>query len=188
MAEGSKWTPGKIFLLVVGILGGLALICCGIGWLLIGDKIVAGMHFASDTADFAQRLQKDVGANTTFDIVADDPADMALAIGVTGELTPERITEVQDLAWKALGAAYGDHGFFPVKRLGVGAGKAGKKGKGSVSGWSAHTIAVDDIVKRTGVAAPPLVKFLPENFGNDDSDVHVTFGGSTKEGNGGDGK
>jgi hypothetical protein len=164
MAEGSKWTPGKIFLLIVGILGGLALLCCGGLYLLIGEEVIAGIKFGQDSIAFVERLEKDLGAGTTFDIAGEDQSDMAVAIGITGELTPERIAEAQEKGWKALAESYGKNGFFPIKRLGVGTTRGGRKGKGSVSGWTAHVVSVDEIVQRTGVPAPPMVKFLPKDF------------------------
>jgi hypothetical protein len=186
MAEGSKWTPGKIFLLIVGILGGLALLCCGGMYLLFGDEAIAAWRFGQDSIAFQLRLQQDIGKDTTFDIAAEDPSNIAVAIGITGDLTEERITEAQDKGWKALSESYAKNGFFPVKRLGVGTSQADRKGKGSVSGWTEHVVSVDELIQRTGAPAPPQVKFLPKDFdgGGSGVSVKVTSGSDESEGEG----
>ena len=166
MNEGGKWTPGKIFLLIVGIIAGLGVLCCGVGWLLWGDKITAGIAFGKNAAAYVERLQKDYGTTAIFGIEKNDRAEMVLTIGVEGDLTPERVTEIQDGAWKALGEVFGADGFLPVRQLAVGhpmkqegGGKAG-----AVIEWGKNVVDVEELVKRTGVAAPKNVGFLPEEF------------------------
>jgi hypothetical protein len=190
MAEGAKWTPGKIFLLVVGILGGLALLCCGGVWILFGDKILAGIAFGKDSTAFIERLEKDLGTGATFGIEQNDKAEMVLTVAVKGDLTPERVTEVQDTAWRALSDCFGKNGFFPVKEVGIGrTGASTKRGRGVVLDWSRNCVTVEELVKRTGVPAPPLVKFLPEEFAGNGTGVRVQVkGGGGEEEPGGDGK
>jgi hypothetical protein len=192
MSEGSKWTPGKIFLLVLGILAGLAIICCGAAYLLIGDKVMAGFAFTRDSAAYILRLQKDYGETALFDMVKNDRAEFVVTIGVEGELTPERVAEVQDGAWKALGEIFGANGFLPVKHLAVGRPVAGggKKG-GSVVDWGQNVVSVEELVRRTGVPAPPLVKFLPEDMENGRVKVKVDVKTGTEDeedGGGGTGR
>lgn len=166
MSDGGKWTPGKIFLLIVGILAGLAVLCCGGIWLVAGDKIMAGVSFGRNAAAYVQRLQKDYGSTAIFGIEKNDRAQMVLTIGVEGELTPERVAEVQDAAWKALGEIFGKDGFLPVAELGVGHPMKPEGGEaGSVVEWGKNVVTVEDLVKRTGVPAPKNVGFLPDEVG-----------------------
>ncbi len=166
MSEGGKWTPGKIFLVVIGAIAGLGILCCGIGWLLWGDKVMAGISFGKNATVYVQRLQKDFGETAIFGIEKNDRAEMVLTIGVDGELTPERVTEVQDGAWRALGEAFGTDGFLPVRQLAVGRPVKNESGgqAGTVVEWGKNVVDVDELVKRTGVAAPKNVAFLPEEF------------------------
>ena len=167
MSNGGKWTPGKIFLLIVGILAGLGILCCGGIWFVAGDKIMSGIHFGTDSAAFVQRLQKDFGPTAHFSIDKNDKMELILTIGVEGDLTPERVVEVQDTAWKAVGDTFGQHGFMPVKFLAVGHPVAGGGGQsGGVRDWAGNTVSIEELVARTGVPAPPNVKFLPDDMGN----------------------
>jgi hypothetical protein len=167
VAEG-KWTPGKIFLLVVGILLGLGILCCGGGYLLFGEKIKSVIEFGTDTAAFVGRLRTEFGDTASFDLVKNDKNDMVLAIGVPGELTPEKVPESQDKAWRAFADSFGKHGFVPVRWVAigrpiVGSGSGKQRGTGVVD-WSANMVSTDELVRRTGVPAPPLAKFLPEDL------------------------
>jgi hypothetical protein len=183
MAEGSKWTPGKIFLLIAGILAGLTIICCGAGWLMFGDKIMAGIEFGKGAAAYAVRLQKDFGNGAAFNIEHNDQGEMVLAIAVTDELTPQRVTEVQDTAWRSMAECFKDSGFLPVKQVAVGRPSAAGKQRSNapVIGWAANCVTVEEIVKRTGVPAPPLVKFLPEEFAEGTPGVKVKVSGGGEE-------
>ncbi len=188
MAEGAKWTPGKIFLLIAGILGGLALICCGGFWLMFGDKVMSGISFGKNTARFQQKLLSDFGADSAFEFKQNDKAEFILAVAVKDELTPERVTKLQDDVWRAVGDCFGQDGFFPIKHVAIGhPGPGSKPGHGVVIDYSANSVSVDELVKRTNVPAPPLVKFLPEGAMNGSSGVHVEFKTETKgtEGEGG---
>jgi hypothetical protein len=199
MSEGSKWTPTKIFLLVIGILAGLGILCCGGGWLMWGDKIMSGIHFGTNSGEFVRRLQADYGKTAVFGIEKNDKVEFILTIGVEGELTPERVRTVQDGAWKTFGDVYGKDGFFPVKHLAVGRPMKNSAGQGgAVVDWSANMVSTEELAKRTGVAAPPMVKFLPEDFANgrfkvsvsstDDTKDDATDEKKGKEGDGGGGK
>ena len=189
MTEGSKWTPGKIFLLVLGILAGLGILCCGAGYLLLGDKIKAGIAFGTDSAAFVQKLQKDYGKTAVFGIEKNDRAEFILTIGAEGELTPERVTQVQDGAWKTFGEIFGKDGFLPVRHLAVGRPVPGgpSRQRGAVIDWGKNVVSVEELVKRTGVAAPPLVKFLPAeiNAEGGNVEVKVTTEEKDQEGDGG---
>src|SRR5438552_18564814 len=100
--EGSKWTPGKIFLLIVGILVGLGAPCCGGVWFVPGVKIMSGIHFGKNSIAYVERLRKDYGPTALFGIEKDDRQNLVLTIGAGGELTPQRVVEVQGGAWKPL--------------------------------------------------------------------------------------
>ena len=187
MAEGSKWTPGKIFLLIAGILGGLALLCCGAGWLLFGDKVMATFKFGQDTTRFVERLQGDFGT-AAFDFEQNDRGEMVLAVGVKDELTEERVAEVQDTVWRAVSECFGKNGFLPVKHVAVGRPGAAKGKHSTVLEWSAHSVTVEELAQRTGVPAPPLVKFLPEDFEAEHSGVKIDMKGGGEEDGGDEGK
>jgi hypothetical protein len=180
MTEGSKWTPGKIFLLVIGILAGLGVLCCGIGYLVFGDKIVAIYKITQDSIAFRDRLRKDFGKGAAFGFEKNDHGEMIVTIGAEGELTPERVREVQDGAWKAIGDTYGKDGFLPVKHLAVGkpVPRSGDDEEmASVVDWGKNVVSVDELVKRTGVPAPPVAKFFPTGGKH----VRVQIGGKDAE-------
>jgi hypothetical protein len=164
MTEGSKWTPGKIFLLILGILAGLGLLCCGAGWLLMGDKIKAGFAFATDVKEFEKSVRTEFGPTAAFDLRDGGNAQFTLLIGVDGELTPQRVTEVQDRAWKLFGEHFAKNGFFHVEEVGVGHPTSGKKRQGKgVKDWRGNVVATSELIKRTGVAEPPIPNFLPDD-------------------------
>lgn len=182
MSEGGKWTPGKIFLLILGIVAGLGVLCCGAGWLLWGDKIKAGVSFGQNATVYVQRLQKDYGEKAIFGIEKNDRQEMVLTIGVEGELTPERVTEVQDGAWKALGDVFGTDGFLPVRQLAVGRPLEHEGGgkSGAVVEWGKNVVDVETLVQRTGVPAPKNVGFLPEEFDGKRVKIKVSVGADGK--------
>ncbi len=177
MSEGSKWTPGKIVLLVVGILAGLGVLCCGVGYVFLGDKIKAGFAIGKDTAQFILKLQKEFGPKTVFQPVTSGPAKFILAIGVDEDLTPERVTDIQDHSWRIFAETYAEHGFAQVTNLAVGRPAKGRSGRGAVDGWQDHMVSVEELVKRTGVAAPKISNIAKV----DDADVTVTVGGEPAE-------
>jgi hypothetical protein len=166
MSEGSKWTPGKIFLLVIGILAGLGILCCGAGYFFLGDKIRSITSIAKDSVAFGENLQKEFGPTAMFQLLPNGKAKFILAIGVEGDLTPERVAQVQNAAWKVFAESYRENGFVPVTQVAVGRPEKGvKAGRGEVSDWAANLISVEELVKRTGVAAPPVSAIIPVEHG-----------------------
>jgi hypothetical protein len=166
MAEGSKWTPGKIFLLVLGILAGLGILCCGAGYLLMGDKIKSAIAIGKDMASFMGTLQKELGSGTAFQLVPNGNAKFILVVGVEGELTPERVADVQDKTWKLFADAFKTDGFMTITHVAVGKPeKGGRASHQEVSDWAGHQISLADIVKRTGIAAPPISSIMPKDGG-----------------------
>jgi hypothetical protein len=163
MAEGAKWTPGKIFLLVAGILVGLTLLCCGGIYLVAGDAIKGTMALARNSVVCTERLTKEFGDGTTFELVPDGSLFIP-AVGVPGELTPERVVQVQDAAWRIIADVHAKDGFVPAFQLAVGKAEVGARGPGRVSGWAANVVSIDDLILRTGVARPPLLQFLPKQL------------------------
>jgi hypothetical protein len=179
MSEGSKWTPGKIFLLVIAILAGLGLLCCGGVYAFWGDEIMSGVYFGTNSGKFVQRLQADYGQTAVFGVEPDAQHEFVLTIGVEGDLTPERVREVQDGAWKIVGEVFGKDGFLPVKRLAVGKPLTSSMGQqGAVVDWADNIVSVEELTARTGVPAPPRVKFLPKDLGK--GRVKVTTGTNVK--------
>lgn len=178
MSEGGKWTPGKIFLLILGILAGLGILCCGGIWLVAGDKIMAGISFGRNAAAYVERLQKDFGETAIFGLEKNDRTEMVLTIGVEGELTPERVALVQDTAWKALGEVFGADGFLPVRQLAVGRPMKQEGGgkSGAVIEWGRNVVDVEELVRRTGVPAPKNTAFLPEEFDGKQVKIQVKVG------------
>lgn len=179
MSEGSKWTPGKIFLLIVGILFALGIVCCGGGYFLFKDKIRAAIDLGKESGVFVERLQKEVGPGTTFQPLGQGRKSVILLIGVTGDLTPERVTELQDKTWKIFAESYHEHGFVPVKELAIGKVATGKdKTSGDISDWSHNLVTVEELVKRTGVQPPPVSSIVPDGKGS--FEVNVTTGDDEK--------
>jgi hypothetical protein len=193
MAEGSKWTPGKIFLLIAGILGGLGLICCGGIYFLAGDKIMGMVSLGTNSVECSKRLTAEFGAGTTFELIPDG-REFIPAVGVPGELTPERVTKVQDGAWKIVAEVFAKDGFVPASQFAVGnSGSPGKAGTGRVSNWTKNMVPIDELVARTGVPRPPLANFLPEELSGGKVEVKVTTTPDAedegdKEDGGGEGK
>src|SRR5690242_7006047 len=98
MAEGRSWTPGKIFLLILAILAGLGILCCGLGYVFLGDAIKSSFTFGTDMAKYAMRMQKDYGKNVVVKLEnqpGSGKVEFILTIGVPGDLTPARVTEIQ---------------------------------------------------------------------------------------------
>jgi hypothetical protein len=178
MSEGSKWTPGKIVLLVVGILVGLVLLCAGLVFVFLGDKIKSVVAIGQDTVVFVAKLQKEFGGTAVFQPVPSGKSKFILAIGVDGDLTPERVLDVQDRSWKLFAESYAEHGFAQVTNLAVGRPAKGRSGQGAVEGWQDHMVSVDDLVKRTGVAAPKIASIAA----SDDPIVKVTVEGDSSGG------
>jgi hypothetical protein len=166
MSAGSKWTPGKIFLLVIGILAGLGLICCGAGYFFLGDKFRAAIPLLTDSIQFGERLQKEFGPTATCQFLQNGNAKMILLVGVEGDLTPERVAQVQDGAWRVFAESYREHGFVPVTQLAVGRPEKGARaGHGQVGEWTHNVVDVAELVKRTGIAAPPVTSLMPQGHG-----------------------
>jgi hypothetical protein len=166
MNEGSKWTPGKIFLLVIGILAGLGILCCGAGYLFLGDKIKTIFSMGKDSMVFAERLKKEYGQAAMFQLLPNGKAKFILAVGVDGDLSPERVAQVQNGVWKIFAETYKERGFVPVTQLAIGRPEKGvKAGRGEVSDWAANLVSADELVKRTGIAAPPVSSIVPVDHG-----------------------
>jgi len=181
MSAASKWTPGKIFLLVIGILAGLGILCCGGVYAFWGEEIMSGVSVTINSGKFAQRLQTDYGKTAVFGIETTAEKEMLLTIGVEGELTPERVREVQDGAWRTYGEVFGKDGFLPIKHLAVGKPLTASTGQaGAVIDWSANVVSVEELVARTGVPAPPMLKILPKEFGQRHMKVTVKTEGPVK--------
>jgi hypothetical protein len=170
MGARGAWTPGKIILLVVGILAALGLLCCGGLWVVYGDKARAGWALVRDSSTFVERLQKEFGARSAFGVEPDDKDQVILTIGAEGDLTPERIREVQDKAWKIYAEVFAADGGMPVHALAVGhpTGRKGRKTRGFQAGqiveWTANIVTVEELVKRTGVAAPPVSPLIADEL------------------------
>jgi len=178
MAEGSKWTPGKVVLLVVGILVALTVLCCGGVFLLWGKPIVGTIRFGLDMKTLVDRLHADFGPSTRFGI-KDVDQELVVLIGVDGDLSPARVREVQDKAWKDVSETFQEHGFLPVKRLAVGRAPSGS-GRHQITDWDANAVTVEELVKRTGAAAPKKAEFLPKDMDKSHIDMTVDEGGHEK--------
>jgi hypothetical protein len=171
MSDGSSpktgWSAGKIILMIAGILIGLVVLCCVAGYFVAGDQIKAGMKFGMDMAAFQKKIETDLGEGA----VAVPQNDM-LMIGLKENPSPERVVEVQDLAWKSFANHFRENGFIPVNTVAVGTVvKSG--GNARVKNWEKNIVTVDELIQRTGVPAPPLVKFLPPEFAEKNVKINV---------------
>lgn len=178
MSDGEK-PPGpgvgKVVLIVVAVLVGLGVLCCGIGGYMLRDKIRAGVQFGTSSAAFDQRLKADFGPRTTMTFVPDDDGRLVVVVGVEGGPTPENLAESQDKAWRAYCEAYADGGM-PVGSLGI--GTAGQPGKSPVTSWRKNVATAEELAGRTGVTAPvtsPLFESL------DPDKIRVSSGGEEPE-------
>jgi len=148
----------------------------------VGDKIKAVVNMGKSTHEFEQRLQKQFGDSTAFQLVPNGERNFIVAIGVDGELTPQRVTEVQDGAWKTFADCFAKDGFVPVTRFAIGRPEhVGEGHHGGVSDWAANMVEADALAKRTGIPAPPIVKFLPSNIEVRGEGAQPDAGGADKD-------
>jgi hypothetical protein len=184
MAASGSWTPGKIFLVVLLALAGLGLLCCGGVWFVAGDKIMGGIRFGVDSNKFVEALREEFGETASFALVNNDQNQFTLAVGVPGELTPERVTEAQDEAWRIAADVFAENGFFPVSHVAIGEPTTSGDANSPPVNWMQNSVTVEELVRRTGVARPKIVPFLPENLG-ENAKVVVKSGDETEpEGDG----
>ncbi len=183
MAEG-KWTPGKVILVVFLVLVVLGVLCCGGGYLLVGDKIRAVMHATADFAAFRTDCATALGPGAAVSVGKDDRRRVGLLVGVPGDLTADRVRELQDKTWKVYADAFRQRGSaVPVAFVAVGKPVAGESpGHEDVVEWGKNLIAVEELVQRTGVAAPPRNAEITRAFGEKtrveitDGNISVTTG------------
>ena len=157
MTEGEKpagMGAGKIVLIIVAVLAGLLLVCCGIAWFTGGTFIKGAIQLGQGSVAMAEDLQTVLGPGTTMQVVADDTEGMVVAVGVKGELTEERVREAQDKAWGAYCKAF-EKGGFRVSHVAVGE-PVSPGTQNQVRGWRTHMVAVAEVVQRTGKEAPPV--------------------------------
>lgn len=181
--------PGKVILIVLAILVGLGAVCCGGMWFLGGNK---AWPFVRGQIALQSAAEETLGQGSTIMVMPSDDDDMVLLAGVR-DLDPAQVPEIQDKAWKAYCEAFRDGGL-EVRRIGVGTlGGAARKdgegaaaepatpGKAGISGWKKNVVKVEDVVARTGVAAPPEAEWLRElklaaKKGGEDGTVEITIG------------
>ena len=164
MSNGGGWSPGKIFLVIVCVVVGLGILCCGGVFLIWNKEIRATYDVTMDSVAFVQRLQAQYGPSTAFQMLPDGDKQFIIAIGVEGELTPERVAEVQDGVWKILSEVYGKNGFVPVRHVAIGH-PSGSPGSQAVQDWPKNMVSAEDLVKRTGIQPPPVMKLIPTSKG-----------------------
>jgi len=154
MSEGetapSGARAGKIVLIVVAVLVGLGILCCGGGFLLVGDKVTAMWQFGKASTELATGLQKEFGQGTSMNFIQDEEG-MVFVVGIPGGAKPEEVPALQDRAWKVYCEAFQDGGL-PIVGLAVGTGT--KAGGNLVRRWRKNIVSVEEIAARTGVAAP----------------------------------
>lgn len=154
MSEGGKsegMGAGKIVLIVVLVLGGLGVLCCGGFLVLFREQVGAGINLGMAGPKLAQRLAADIGPGATFSPVPGNDGGMTMLFGIPRAFTADEVAGLQDTAWRAYCEAYADGGFDVT---GVAIGTVDPKDPMSVKGWAEHTVSVADIESRTGVKAP----------------------------------
>lgn len=172
MSNGSGWSPGKIFLVIVCVVLGLGILCCGGVFLMYGDKIKSGFSFATEMGEFSIRLQNELGKGSMVTFQQNDKLEWIMVVGLPGELTEERVREAQDKAWKAASEIFAKDGFLPVKEVAVGTPVKPSPGStGGVSGWAKNSVRIDELVQRTGCPAPPVMKLIPNEVGGARLDI-----------------
>ena len=177
MAQKGGGGVGKIILIVLAVLAGLGLLCAVGGWMLFGDYLKMGTALGIGSGKFNEQLQADLGPGSFGTFLPDDvDGKFVIVVGVPeDQLTPERIPEIQDLVWKAYAGAFADGGFGPV-RLGVGK----TLGEQQSIGWRENQITVEELVERTGVAAPAtnekFAELMAEQQGKPGIRVEITGG------------
>ena len=157
--NGGGWTAGRIILVSLGVLVGLGILCCGGAWLFMGDQIKGGIQMATGIASLQKRVQAEVDPGAVITMVNADEGGMDLVVGVPEdwELPPERVTELQDQAWRIYAESF-ETSVMPIRNVGVGRNQGGQ----AVS-YRANLVSVEEVAARTGVPAPPVSDaFVPK--------------------------
>jgi hypothetical protein len=159
MSEQKSGNVGKIVLIIVLVLCGLGAACGGVMWYFASP----GIEIAKSSVSFQQALTAEFGPGVTFQPISTQPQSVILAVGLPGseELTEEGAREAQDKIWTLYAQSFASGGMPFARSLAVGSASGG-----GLSGWEQHEISIDDLVARTGVAAPPASRYealVPDN-------------------------
>ena len=146
----------KIVLWIVLGTAGLCALCCGAVFLFSKDARDT-VSVALRMIDFGKAMQQRYGAGAQISLTERNDGggrEMIFAVGLPA-FDPERVAEEQDALWKLFAESFRE-GAPPVTHFAVGVPAAGS----SKVKWEAeHKVAVEELVRRTGVAAPPWLLF-----------------------------
>ena len=149
----------KIVLWIVLGGAGLCAVCCGAVFLFSKDAreaVNVGMRQWKYLSAIHTRYG--AGAQISFTVRKDESGQRAImAVGIPN-FDPAKAAEEQDALWKLFAESFKD-GALPVTHLAVGVPAAGST---NVSWEPEHLVPVEDLVRRTGIAAPPTVVFEDE--------------------------
>jgi hypothetical protein len=163
-AKGNN--SSKTILITLAAIATIGLLCCGGAWVLwIGPAyqryVEPAMELGKSMAAMAQALPTEMGAPTQFQPFQRSNQDIVLLFGVPAdvELTPAKVTELQDAAWKAYAESFATSGGIPfVSSLAVGHSK-GTAQNPIVGDWDDYEISLEEVSQRTGIAVPPPSEF-----------------------------
>jgi hypothetical protein len=146
----------KIVLWIVLGITGLCALCCAAVFLFSKDAR-QGVAVAWRHASFIQAVHKAYGAGTQVSHthrLDESGRESILAIGIPG-FDPEKAAAEQDAVWKLFAENFRE-GSLPVSHVAVGVPVAGP----AMVDWKTeHQVPVEELVRRTGVAAPPTLLF-----------------------------
>lgn len=149
----SSKSPWKIVLFVALGLVGLCLVGCIACWVGAGQGM---MEFGTGIAGVETDVRAKYGNDARIEY--DTPNNVwTLAVGISGERTPEETREAQDWLWRSYATRTAKAGF-PVTRIVIG------RPRGQGVDWDEKdVVTVEELVKRTGVAPPVRPWWLPQN-------------------------
>lgn len=154
MSDGEKapgMGAGKIVLIVIAVLVGLGILCCVGGWFMGGN---IAYKLTKPNIVMHQRMTAKYGADATAMALPDQGGkDFVIVATVNLDLTPEKVTEVQDEAWRAYVDAFSDGGV-GVRRIAV------ARSGSATPDWKSNTVDAEEVAARTGRPAPPDAEWL----------------------------
>ena len=152
--------PRKTALLIVLLSAATIGVCCGGAWLLVPEAAHDMARFGAGFGTFYGAVHEELSTGAHAELV-DEDGEWVLRVGVApgDELTPERVAEVQDLAWRIYVRSW-ERGGVPLARIAVGRAESDENITVAIRGWQEHVVEVDEVVRRTGIPRPPTARFL----------------------------
>lgn len=158
MATSGGGGAGKTIAWVGGAVLLLILLCCG-GMAWTGKPF---FDFGKNLAQMNMELQES-NSDLQITFLPGVTGQDFYAVGIVADveaLSDDEIVTLQDEVWGHWCKAFAEGGAMPVHGVGIGT----QGGPNGVHGWQDHTAPIDEVVERTGTAAPDsgwFAEFMP---------------------------